>query len=169
MKRQPTSRLACFLLLGLPLAAQESIVPYLPKDTLMVMSAPDLRGSMERFAQMPMAKMWAEDEVQKFVADLREMGEKMLAQQLDQAKQMHAQGQFPVDPADLMALRVNGFTLALTSMQVTKGDFGAQPDIGIVAHLDFGASAPTWASACSRTRWGACWRRPKARSGTFAP
>lgn len=144
MKRQPTSRLACFLLLGLPLAAQESIVPYLPKDTLMVMSAPDLRGSMERFAQMPMAKMWAEDEVQKFVADLREMGEKMLAQQLDQAKQMHAQGQFPVDPADLMALRVNGFTLALTSMQVTKGDFGAQPDIGIVAHLDFGASAPTW-------------------------
>ncbi len=144
MMRHQTSRLACFLLLGLPLAAQESIVPYLPKDTLMVMSAPDLQGSMDRFAQLPMAKMWAEDEVQKFVADLREMGEKMFAQQMDQAKQMHAEGQFPIDPADIMALRVNGFTLALTSMQMTKGDFGMQADLGIVAHLDFGASAPTW-------------------------
>lgn len=144
MKRHQTSRLACFLLLGLPLAAQESIVPYLPKDTLAVISAPDLQGSMSRFAQMPLAKMWAEDEVQNFIADLREMGEKMLAQQIDQGKQMHAQGQFPVDPADLMALRVNGLTLALTSLEVANSDMGPQGNVGIVAHIDFGTSAPTW-------------------------
>lgn len=144
MKRYQPSRLACFLLLGLPLAAQESIVPFLPKDTLALVTMPDLAGSIERFSQMPLAKMWAEDEVQKFVADLREMGEKMLHQQLEQAKQMHAKGDLPVDPADLLALRVDSCTLALTSLHVTTGDSGTQPELGIAAHLHFGASAPTW-------------------------
>lgn len=144
MMRYQPSRLACFLLLGLPLAAQESIVPFLPKDTLALVTMPDLAGSIERFSQMPLAKMWAEDEVQKFVADLREMGEKMLHQQLEQAKQMHAKGELPVDPADLLALRVDSCTLALTSLHVNSGDFGPQPELGIAAHLHFGASAPTW-------------------------
>lgn len=144
MKRYPTSRLACFLLLGLPLAAQESIVPFLPKDTLALVTMPDLPGSLERFSQMPLAKMWAEDEVQKFVADLLEMGDKMFHQQLEQAKQMHAKGDLPVDPADLMALRVDSCTFALTSLHVTSGDFGPEPELGIAAHLHFGASAPTW-------------------------
>lgn len=127
-----------------PLAAQESALPYLPKDTLLAVSVPDFAGSMQRFGQMPLAKMWAEEEVQNFVADLRTLVEQKWKEGLEQAKEMHAQGAMPVDPADLLNLRMGGCTFALTKLRMEVGDFGPQPEIGIVAHIDFGSSGATW-------------------------
>ena len=144
MKRIPSPYFASLFLLALPVAAQNSIMPYLPKDTLMAVSVPNLADSMARFAQMPMAKMWMEEEVQTFVADLKEMVQKQIEMGMAQAKEMHAQGALPIDPADLMNLRVNGMTFAVTKLQMTMGDFGPQPNLGVVLHLDFGSSSPTW-------------------------
>lgn len=127
-----------------PLAAQESALPYLPKDTLLAVSVPDFAGSMHRFGQMPLAKMWAEEEVQNFVADLRTLVEQKWKEGLEQAKEMHAQGAMPVDPADLLDLRMGGCTFALTKLRMEVGDFGPKPDIGLVAHIDFGSSGATW-------------------------
>lgn len=127
-----------------PLVAQESALPYLPKDTLFAVSAPDFAGSMARFQQMPLAKMWAEEEVQNLVADLRTLIEQKWGEGLEQAKEMHAQGAMPVDPADLMNLRIGGFTVALTRLGMEVGDFGPQPKVGILAHIDFGSSSAAW-------------------------
>lgn len=144
MKRHPSPHLASFLLLAVPMAAQGSILPYLPKDTMMAVSTPNLEATMAKFAQMPMAKMWMEEEVQTFVADLKEMAEKQFEKGMAQAKEMHAQGALPVDPAELMKLRVQGMTMAVTKLEMAMGDFGPQPNIGIVLHLDFGSSTATW-------------------------
>lgn len=127
-----------------PLAAQESALAYLPKDTLFAVSVPDFAGSMERFGQLPMAKMWAEEEVQNFVADLRAMVEQKWKESMGQAKEMHAQGALPVDPADLLNLRMGGLTFALTRLGMEMGDSGPKPEIGIVAHIDFGSSGAAW-------------------------
>lgn len=132
------------LALSLPVAAQGSILPYLPKDTMMAMAAPDLSVSLAEFAAMPIAKMWAEEEVQTFLADVKEMVSKQIADGLAQAKQMHAQGALPVDPDQLMKLRVQGGSFAITSLGLGMGDFGPLPKLGFLVHLDFGASAPTW-------------------------
>lgn len=132
------------LALSLPVAAQGSILPYLPKDTMMAMAAPDLSVSLAEFAAMPIAKMWAEEEVQTFLADVKEMVAKQVADGLAQAKQMHAQGALPVDPDQLMKLRVQGGSFAITSLGLGMGDFGPLPKLGFLLHLDFGASAPTW-------------------------
>ncbi|MBX3462630.1 MAG: hypothetical protein KF830_05635 [Planctomycetes bacterium] len=125
-------------------AAQTSVLPYLPKDTIVAVSAPDLATSLEEFRKMPVAKMWAEEEVQNFVADLHQMVEAQFQQVLKQGKDMHAQGQLPVDPDELLKLRLRGATIALTHLELTMGDFGPQPKVGILLHLDFGATAPQW-------------------------
>ena len=143
MKRQ-LSLTSLLLMAVAPLAAQESALPYLPKDTLFAMSVPDFAGSMQRFGQMPMAKMWAEEEVQNFVADLRTLVELKWKEALDQVKEMHAQGAMPVDPTDLLNLRMGGCTFALTKLSMQVGDFGPQPEIGIIAHIDFGSSSAAW-------------------------
>lgn len=130
--------------LGLAAAAQESVLPYLPKDTIVAITAPDLATSLQRFQQMPLAKMWAEEEVQNFVSDVEEMFHAQIEQLLKQGREMHAQGQLPVDPDELLKLRVRGVTLALTHLEMTTGEFGPQPKIGFVLHLDFGPTAPQW-------------------------
>lgn len=135
---------AALLLLLAPVAAQGSILPYLPKDTMMAMGAPDLSVSMAEFAKMPLAKMWAEQEVQAFFADVMELAKKQIDEGMKQAKDMHAQGALPVDPEQLMKLRVNGFAFAITKLNVTMGERGPQPDLGFMLHLDFGDSAPAW-------------------------
>ncbi len=138
--------LASIALLAVPAAAQGSILPYLPQKTVFVVSAPDLPMSMAEFAKMPVAKMWAEEEVQNFLADVKELVAKQFAKGMAQAKEMHAQGALPIDPEQLLNLRVNGVTFAVTQLEVTMGDFGPLPKIGVVLHLDFGESAPTWNS-----------------------
>lgn len=132
------------LVLVAPAAAQGSILPYLPKDTMMAVSAPDLGTSLAEFQQMPLAKMWAEQEVQNFVADVRELVGKQIEQGLAQAKQMHADGALPVDPDELMKLRIQGGTFAVTQMGIGMGDMGPLPKFGFVVHLEFGATAPQW-------------------------
>lgn len=143
MKRLSLASLALACLLA-PVAAQQSIVPYLPKGTVAAFAMPDLAASMERLQRMPMAKMWAEKEVQLFVADLKEMVEKQLADGIEQLKAMHAGGGFPIDPDHILALRLRGGTFALTGMKLRPGDHEPQFEMGMLLHLDFGESAPTW-------------------------
>ena len=138
--------IAPLTLLLAPVFAQGSILPYLPKDTIMAVSAPDLATSMAEFQQMPLAKMWAEQEVQNFVADLKAMVVKQIEEGMAQAKEMHAQGALPVDPEQILKLRIQGVEFAMTHMEIMKGDFGPMPKFGFVLHLDFGATAPQWTS-----------------------
>ena len=141
------SRLTIAILgLSLAAAAQTSVLPYLPKDTIIAVSAPDLATSVQRFQQMPLAKMWAEEEVQNFVADLEAMVHGKIEALLQQGREMHEQGQLPVDPDQVMKLRMRGVTMALTHLELAKGDFGPEPRIGFVLHLDFGETAPQWNS-----------------------
>ncbi|MCU0862733.1 MAG: hypothetical protein MUC36_02980 [Planctomycetes bacterium] len=146
MKLSPISPLASLLLLAAPVMAQGSIsiLPFLPKDTMMAVAAPDLSMSMTEFAQMPLAKMWAEEDVQAFFADLKAMAMKQFDEGMKQAKEMHAQGALPFDPEQVMQLKLRGATFAVTQMQLTMGDFGPMPKFGMVLHLDFGPSAPKW-------------------------
>lgn len=144
MKLRFLSPVASIIVAAASLAAQTSILPFLPKDTMMAVSAPDLLTSIKDFGQMPLAKMWAEEEVQNFFADTRELLTKQLNKAMEQGKAMHAQGQLPFDPAELLQLRVRTGTFAVTSMAITKGAFGPQPNFGVVLHLDFGDSAPAW-------------------------
>ena len=50
----------------------------------------------------------------------------------------------PVNPDDLMKLRLDGLTFAVTKLGVEVGPTGPMPEIGIMVHLDFGQSAPIW-------------------------
>lgn len=55
---KPISCLFLPALLLAPLAAQQSILAYLPKDTIAAATMPDLPGSYAEFQAMPLAKMW---------------------------------------------------------------------------------------------------------------
>ncbi len=143
MKSFSLASATLFALLA-PVAAQGSIMPYLPKDTMLALSAPNLSMSIADFAKMPLAKMWAEEEVQNFLADVKEMVGKQIAEGLEQGKKMHAQGAFPIDPDDIMKLRLQGGAFAITRMELAMGDRGPMPKLGFLVHLDFGDSAPTW-------------------------
>lgn len=128
-----------------PLAAQQtSLLPYLPKHTIAAISAPDLSASMEQLRQMPLAKMYAEEEVQNFLADVQAMVHSEFDKAMEQAREMHAQGQLPVDPEQILQLSLRGATVALTQLGLEMGDFGPAPKFGLVLHLDFGPSAPQW-------------------------
>ena len=127
-----------------PVEAQQGLLPFLPEDTIAVISAPNLEASMAKFANMPMAKIWHEEEVQNFVADGMEMLQEQIQMGMSQAEEMHAQGMLPVDPAKLMELRVRGVTLAITQLGIEMGDFGPMPAVGLMAYLDFGDTAQQW-------------------------
>ncbi|MFY9344845.1 MAG: hypothetical protein WAT39_20295 [Planctomycetota bacterium] len=135
---------AALIALASVAAAQGSILPYLPKDTIIAASIPDFSASVGEFAAMPLAKMWAEEEVQTFVADVKELVVKQFNEGLAKAKEMHASGAFPVDPEDILKLRVASAAFAVTKLHVGMTDMGPRPEIGFVVHLDFGSSAPTW-------------------------
>jgi len=143
MKLFSLCSISAIALLAAPATAQ-GILPYLPKKTMVAISAPDLSMSMSEFQQMPVAKMWAEEEVQTFVADVLEMAKEKINEGLEQAREMHKAGHLPVDPDEVMKLRLNGGTLAVTEMGIGMGDFGPLPKFGVVLHLDFGDSAGTW-------------------------
>lgn len=136
--------LAPLALLAAPAVAQSSILPYLPKETIVAVSAPDLTGSVARFQKMPLARMWAEDEVQKFFADLKAMIAKKLDEAIKEGKELHAQGQIPVDPSKLLDLRLQSAAMALTRLELHMGDMGPMPKIGVLLHLDFGSTASAW-------------------------
>jgi len=129
--------------LAAPMAAQ-GMLPYLPKKTMAAFSAPDLAASIAEFQQMPMAKMWAEDEVQAFVSDIMEMGMQMMNESQAQMQEMYDAGLMPVSPDSLLGLGINGVTLAITNLEMSMGDFGPMPKIGTLVHLDFGEQAEYW-------------------------
>lgn len=141
---KPISCLFLPALLLAPLAAQQSILAYLPKDTIAAATMPDLPGSYAEFQAMPLAKMWAEPDVQAFVGDLMAMLRKRVDEALGQAREQHKAGALPVDPDAVMSLRVQGMTAAITKLGLGMGDFGPQPEVGLMLHVDFGATAPTW-------------------------
>lgn len=121
-----------------------SLLPFLPKNTIMAVAAPDLNASMGEFSQMPLARMWHEEEVQAFLGDAKEMVAQQIEQAMAQAREQFKQGQFPVDPDKLMSLRVRGGTFALTRLDIAQSDFGPMPEVGLMLHVDFGASAKQW-------------------------
>lgn len=141
---------ALFLLLGAgslvaPAVAQKSALKKaLPAKTIFYVSAPDLDRSIEEMMVMPLARMWREEEVQDFFGDLLKLADKKIEEGLEQGRQAHASGQFPFDPDQLMKLRVHGFTLALTELDLRKTEQGIRPRIGITLHLNFGDSAGKW-------------------------
>lgn len=143
MKLTSICSLTTLAVLAAPVAAQ-GLLPYLPKDTMMAVTAPDLSMSMAEFQQMPLAKMWQEEEVQTFFADVMEMAHEQIGEGLAMAKKMHADGQLPIDPDELMKLRLNGGTFAITKMGMSETERGPMPKMGFVLHLDFGQSADTW-------------------------
>ena len=149
MKSFSSASLALLATLA-PAAAQSQVLPYLPKDTIVAVAVPDLRASMTEFAQMPLARMWAEPDVQTFFADVKEMLGKKWQEGLAHAKEAHAQGEMPVDPELLLKLRVQGGTFALTRLDLTTGEHGPQPEIGMLLHLDFGDSADAWRNLIER-------------------
>ncbi|MCA8976478.1 MAG: DUF3352 domain-containing protein [Planctomycetes bacterium] len=144
MSRPKFLPLAPFALLATTLAAQTSVLPYLPKNTLVAVSAPDLASSIAEFQKTPLAKMWHEEEMQTFLADALEFAQERFGEGLEQAKEAHANGQFPIDPEQLLKLRVGGITGAVTSLELGMGNRGPVPNVGLVVHIDFGDSAETW-------------------------
>jgi len=124
--------------------AAQGMLPYLPKNTMMAMSVPDLAASMAEFQKMPLAKMWAEEEVQAFVSDMMELATEQMDEGMDQMRAMHDAGMMPISPDTLMKLRLEGVTLAITDIELNMGDFGPMPKVGTLVHLDFGSSAATW-------------------------
>ena len=94
MKLISTCSVAAILTMAAPVAAQ-GILPYLPKDTLIAMTAPDISMSIAEFQQMPLAKMWAEEEVQTFFADVMAMAKEQIDEGMAMAKGMHEAGAFP--------------------------------------------------------------------------
>ena len=124
-----------------PAAAQGQILPYLPEGTIVAVSAPDLKTSMAEFQKMPLARMWAESEVQNFFAGIQKMAGEQFEMAMAQAKAMHEQGELPVDPEQLRTLGMGGMSFALTRLELPAD---LQVQIGVVVHFDFGASAPQW-------------------------
>src|SRR5262249_52125232 len=101
-------------------------------------------ASIGRFAEMPLAKIWREEEVQKFFADARNLVKAKIDGALEQARQMRDKGAFPVDPDKLLALRVHGGTFALTKLQLTSRKYDVAREIGMLLHLDLGDTAEQW-------------------------
>ncbi|MCA8951400.1 MAG: hypothetical protein KDE27_17970 [Planctomycetes bacterium] len=136
--------LATIALFGAPLLAQDSLLPYLPRNTLIAVSAPDLTKTIAEFGNTPVAKMWKEEEVQTFFGDVIEFAKERIDEGMAEAKQMHENGELPVDPEQLTKLRVGGVTAALTKLDVTTGGRRPMPQIGVALHIDFGDSGETW-------------------------
>ena len=140
MKLFSLRSLSALIAVTAPLAAQ-GVLPYLPKQTIAAISAPKLSDAIVEMQQMPLFKMWAEEEVQAFLGDLVEMVNEQDEEVLGDLREMHAAGMLPFDPDTLKDLNVEGVTIAITSMSLTEGDFGPMPRIGTMIHLDFGDTA----------------------------
>ena len=131
-------------LLAAPLEAQHGLLPFLPEDTLVAISVPDLEATTGEFSEMPLAKIWHEEEVQNFLSDAMDMVHEQIEEAMAQADEMHAQGMLPIDPEKLMGLRINGGTFAVTKLGIEVGDFGPMPSFGLMLHLDLGDTAQQW-------------------------
>lgn len=134
-------------------AAQETAAPSasvfaraLPADTIFYTSIPDIPASMAEMRDMPLAKMWREEEVQNFFGRALEMAEGYMDEGMGEARKAFENGMFPFDPDELLKARISSMSMAVTAlgMDMPEGSSQPLPNIGFVAHADFGASAPIW-------------------------
>jgi len=142
MIRTRSTLLAGLWLAAVPVVAQGQVLPYLPKTTVLAITAPNITSSVAKFQKMPLAKMWAEQEVKNFTADLKSFLEKKFDEMMAQGKQMHSEGELPFDPTIFRHLRLESCTFALTRLEIAVGDRGPEPKIGLMAHLHLGPVAP---------------------------
>lgn len=139
-----SSAIGAALLAGLP-AQRSDLKRALPADTIVMMSMPDLDTSIRELLDMPLMRMWRQDEVQGFLKPALAEFDKQWGAMMAQAKDAHEQGMLPFAPDDLLKLRLYGASVGLTGFRLVGGE-GAEPmpDFGMVLHLDFGPSAPMW-------------------------
>jgi hypothetical protein len=133
-------------LLALPVGAQGTAFKHaLPESCILFVTAPDFYSSIQEFKSTAFFLMWKEDEVQEFLAEILKEGAKKKEELLAQGRAMHKAGQFPVDPDDLLKLRLRNVTMAATSLELKMSEFGRpDPRIGVLIHADFGDSMPSW-------------------------
>jgi hypothetical protein len=127
-------------------SAQNPFVKALPSGTIGYVSMPDIRTSMDELRTMPIGKMWQEQEVQDFVADAMRTVEAMWEQGMTDARAQFEAGMLPFDPDEMVKMRVDGMSMALTQFGFTVPEGGGEPmpKFGLVAHVRFGDSAPIW-------------------------
>ncbi|MEM7199895.1 MAG: hypothetical protein AAF628_06495 [Planctomycetota bacterium] len=116
----------------------------LPANTILYVGAPDLDTTLAEASESPLIRMWREAEVQDFFADALKMGGALWDEKLAEAREAFANGEMPFDPDELMKLRLDSVGLALTGLGLTQTDGEPLPKVGMVMHVDFGASAPAW-------------------------
>jgi len=133
-------------LLALPAGAQGTAFKHaLPENCILFFTAPDFASSLQEFKATAFFRMWKEDEVQEFLAEILKEVEKKREEVLEQGRAMHAAGEFPFDPDELLKLRLRSATLAATSIELSMSEFGEpKPRVGVILHVDFGDSAPSW-------------------------
>ncbi|MEZ5966553.1 MAG: hypothetical protein R3F56_22140 [Planctomycetota bacterium] len=136
---------SCLALFAAQAPAQRSnLKRVLPPQTIAFFALPDLDTSIQELMDMPLMRMWRQQELQQFLAPgLAELS-KQWDKGLQQAKSMHEQGALPFPPEDLLQLRLYGATFALTGFKMNVQGGQPVPDIGVLVHLDFGPSAPIW-------------------------
>jgi hypothetical protein len=95
--------------------------------------------------EMPLLKMWSQPEVQGFLKPGLAEVKKQWEQLMSQARAAHEAGHLPFAPEELLKLRLNGLSVALTGFKVDVDDAGEPvPSVGIVLHANFGESTPSW-------------------------
>ena len=149
--RALTLSFACALAIA-PIAAQGSFKSALSKDTILLISAPNISASLAEMREMPLFKIWAEQEVQDFFADSLQMGAAYWEMALEQGRAMHEQGMLPFSPDDLTKLRLDSVSLAITRLRMIRGqDLVINPvvnavkgEVGMLLHAEFGDSANIW-------------------------
>ncbi len=133
------------LALALPASAQQgSIKSSLPASTLAFFTFPDLDKSVHELMDMPLMRMWRQKEIQGFLAPALKEAATHWEQGLAQANAAHEQGMLPFPPADLLTLRIRSATAALTGFKAVVENQRPMPELGVLVHLDFGASGATW-------------------------
>lgn len=125
-------------------AQRSNLKRALPADTIAFFTLPDLDTSVQEFLNMPLSRMWRQKELQDFLAPGMAEVDKQWKSGLEQAKSMHEQGELPFSPQDLLQLRLYGASAALTQFRMVEANGQPMPEIGFLAHLDFGPSAPMW-------------------------
>ena len=125
--------------------AQNPFVKALPAGTIGYVSMPDVRASLAELRTMPVGKMWQEQEVQDFVADAMSTVEAMWEQGMADARDQFEAGMLPFDPDEMVKMRVDGLSMALTEFGFSDTFAGTpMPRVGLVVHVRFGDSAPIW-------------------------
>ena len=118
----------------------------LPAHTIGFLSAPDLQASAAEFDGSALAKMWHEDEMQDFISEGLVMLQQEWETGLKELEEMYSAGGFPISPADLLNLRLDGLGIALTRLEVGSEPTTVQQllTVGVLVHLDLGESAAVW-------------------------